>query len=70
MSRSKSKTPSPMLSVYSGQVCIGHVYDRGKSGWDAYDIGGERIGNTWLTRGEALKAVTGVYIEREAADPD
>jgi hypothetical protein len=59
-----------MLAVYSGQVCIGHVYDRGKNGWDAYDTGGERIGNTWPTREAALEAVTDVYIEREAADED
>jgi hypothetical protein len=68
MSRSKSKTPSPMLAVYSGQVCIGHVYGRGKTGWDAYDTGGERLGSTWPTREEALKAITAAYIEAEAAD--
>ena len=31
-------TPSPMVSVFAGKVCIGFVLDRGKAAFEAFDI--------------------------------
>ena len=49
MARNKTSAPidrAPMLSVCTGQVCIGHILtrDRGKS-FDAYDQSDRLIGS-------------------------
>jgi hypothetical protein len=32
-----AEDPSPMLAVYDGQRCRGHLIGRGRSGFDAFD---------------------------------
>jgi hypothetical protein len=33
-----------MLSVYSGTVCLGHLLNRGKLGWEAIDADDRSLG--------------------------
>ena len=48
MARNKTSAPidrAPMLSVCTGQVCIGHILRRGKTGFEAYDADDKLIGS-------------------------
>ena len=38
------KTMTPMVSVYDGQQCLGHVLARGKTGYEAFDPNDESVG--------------------------
>jgi hypothetical protein len=44
------------LAVYTGQQCVGHVLNSGKSGWRAYDID-DKIIETFPTFQAAVVAV-------------
>jgi hypothetical protein len=46
-----------MLSVYSGQRCLGHIVVRGKRGFEAFDIDDRSLG-TYPTNREAADAVS------------
>jgi hypothetical protein len=37
MTRAHTETSSPMLAVYAGQRCLGHLLHRGRIGWEAFD---------------------------------
>jgi hypothetical protein len=41
---SGSKIPMSALAVYSGQVCLGHILPRGKSGVEAFDADDRSLG--------------------------
>jgi len=41
---SAPKTITPMVSVYDGQQCLGHVLARGKAGYEAFDPNETSIG--------------------------
>jgi hypothetical protein len=55
----KSKQHSralPFVSVYSGQVCLGHVLSLGFRGFEAFDAGEQSIG-TFSTQRAAAAAL-------------
>jgi hypothetical protein len=39
-----SFTSTPMLAVYAGQTCIGHLYRRSKAGFEAFNTDDRSIG--------------------------
>jgi hypothetical protein len=41
---SKRPDVTSMLSVYSGTVCLGHLLNRGKLGWEAIDTDDRSLG--------------------------
>jgi hypothetical protein len=45
-----------MISVYSGRECIGWVFARGRSGFEAYDAAQQSLG-IFATQREATVAV-------------
>jgi hypothetical protein len=60
MARHKASTPidtAPMLSVCAGQVCIGHILRRGKTGFEAYDADDKLIG-TFDSQSNAAAAIS------------
>jgi hypothetical protein len=65
--RSKPKTPTPMVSVYSGQHCIGFIMERAKLGFQALTSGEEHLGY-FTSRREAAKAIGDAYAAEVAAD--
>jgi hypothetical protein len=40
----KPKYDTPMLAVYAGQTCIGHLYRRSKAGFEAFNTDDRSIG--------------------------
>jgi hypothetical protein len=40
----KPKYDTPMLAVYAGQTCIGHIYQRSKAGFEAFNTDDRSIG--------------------------
>jgi hypothetical protein len=46
-----------MLSVYDGQRCLGHIVQRGKCRFEAFDLDDNSLG-TFPTDHEAADAVT------------
>jgi hypothetical protein len=57
-----------MLSVYSGQQCIGFVLARGRRGYEAFDSGERSLG-AFTTQGEAVDAVSAAARETSGAAP-
>jgi hypothetical protein len=41
---SGGRIPMSALAVYSGQVCLGHILPRGKSGVEAFDADDRSLG--------------------------
>jgi hypothetical protein len=41
---SGGKIPMTALAVYSGQVCLGHILPRGRSGVEAFDADDRSLG--------------------------
>jgi hypothetical protein len=54
---SKPLPTTGLLSVYDGQICIGHLLARGKSGFEAFGADDKSLG-TYRTQKEAIAAVT------------
>jgi hypothetical protein len=48
---------SSWLSVHDGQVCIGHVLNRGKSGVEAFNVDDKSLG-LFSTQKEAMAALS------------
>ena len=42
--RGDQRPPPPLMSVYDGQRCIGHVVARGKAGFEAFDSDDRSLG--------------------------
>jgi hypothetical protein len=38
------KAVSTWAAIYDGQRCIGHIFHRGKNGWEAFNADDETIG--------------------------
>jgi len=55
-----------MLYVYDGRECIGHLLNRGKCGWQAYDAVDSSLG-TFTTQGEAAEALSAALLSCQAA---
>ena len=36
--------PTPLLTVYDGRQCLGHVLARGKAGYEAFDPSDKSLG--------------------------
>jgi len=51
------KPETGMLSVYDGQRCLGHIVQRGKCRFEAFDLDDNSLG-TFPTDHEAADAVT------------
>jgi hypothetical protein len=51
----RNPTPS-LLSVYSGQQCLGHLLNRGPQGWESFDADDKSRG-TFPTTQEAAAAL-------------
>jgi hypothetical protein len=52
-----SRNPVPsILAVYNGQACLGHLLNRGRCGWEAYDTSDKSLG-TFPTTQEAAAAL-------------
>jgi hypothetical protein len=49
------KQTQSWLAIYSGQRCIGHVINRGKKGWEAFNTDDVSIG-LFKTPAEAAEA--------------
>ena len=62
MARASSQSVSTWLAVTTGTQCLGHVLDRGKLGWEAFDIDDNSIG-TFDTQADAANAVEGAFVE-------
>ena len=56
-------SPSPLLSVYSGRDCIGFVYARGRSGFEAFTADQKSLG-VFRTQREAATAIPEIKDER------
>jgi len=63
MSRTRDRTATPMLSVYSGRDCIGFVLVRGSSGYEAFDASEASLG-TFPTQEAAIHSISGDQKER------
>ena len=57
------KPETAMLSVYSGQRCLGHIIVRGKRGFEAFDLDDNSLG-TSPTDHEAADAVHAAHLSR------
>jgi hypothetical protein len=53
---SATKSAASMVSIYSGNTCIGFVLSRGPAGFEAFDVSEQSIG-TFVTEREAVAAV-------------
>jgi hypothetical protein len=53
---SAATSTSPMLSIYDGQRCVGFVYARGRTGFEAFTADQRSLG-TFRTQREAATAV-------------
>jgi hypothetical protein len=47
---------SPMVSIYDGQRCVGFVYARGRTGFEAFTVEQQSLG-IFATQREAATAV-------------
>jgi hypothetical protein len=54
--------PSPMVSVFAGKVCISFMLDRGRGGFEAFDINECTVG-TFASQRQAADAIC----ERQSA---
>jgi hypothetical protein len=52
-----SASHSSWLAVYNGQVCVGHVLNRGKSGVEAFDVDDRSLG-LFANQYEAMAALS------------
>ena len=52
-----------MLSVYDGQCCLGHILQRGKRGFEAFDLDDKSL-RTFPTDHEAADAVHAAHLSR------
>lgn len=62
MTRATPPPPQSMISVYAGQLCIGHVISRGKSGFEAFNASDISLG-TFPTRRAAIDAIAHKVVE-------
>jgi hypothetical protein len=49
---------TPLVSVYDGTTCLGHVLGRGKTGFEAFTADDKSVG-VFKTQREAAAALTG-----------
>lgn len=49
-------TAPPLIPILAGDVCIGHVLERGPSGFEAFDAGDQSLG-LFATASEAIAAL-------------
>jgi hypothetical protein len=54
----KPKYDTPMLAVHAGQMCVGHIYQRSKAGFEAFNTDDRSIGLFGSQR-EAADALSG-----------
>jgi hypothetical protein len=52
---------TPMISIYSGQVCVGFILRCGREGFEGLDTAGNGIGK-FSTMKEAAKAVSANFL--------
>ena len=48
-----------MVAVYDGRACLGHVLERGKAGFEAFDADNRSLG-IFPSQREAAAAITGM----------
>jgi hypothetical protein len=49
--------PAPtLMPVFDGQLCVGHLLNRGKQGWEAFDVDDKSHG-IFATQQEAVRTV-------------
>jgi hypothetical protein len=53
---SAHESTARMLSLFDGEICIGFLFDRGRSGWESYDRD-DRSRGTFQKLGDAAAAV-------------
>jgi hypothetical protein len=53
---SPTKQPQSWLSIYTGQVCCGHILNRGKAGWEAFDRDDSSLG-IFKSQADAINAI-------------
>jgi len=53
---SKAMPSTGMLAVYDGQICVGHLLARGRSGVEAFGANDESLG-VYPTQKEAMQAL-------------
>jgi hypothetical protein len=51
-----AKQPQSWLAIYRGQTCCGHILNRGKAGWEAFDRDDCSLG-TFKTQADAANAL-------------
>jgi hypothetical protein len=51
-----NESTARMLSLFDGETCIGHLFDRGRSGWQSYDADDRSCG-IFPKLGDAAAAV-------------
>jgi hypothetical protein len=62
-----SRNPVPsILSVYSdsGQACLGHLLNRGKCGWESFDVNDKSLGTFPTTQAAAAALPEGAFLPR------
>jgi hypothetical protein len=57
----RAKPTSSWFSIYSGQLCIGHVLSRGPKGFESFDTNDKSLG-TFSTMKLAADACSGCAI--------
>ena len=58
---------TPMLAVYAGQTCIGHIYQRSKAGFEAFNTDDRSIGLFGSQREAADALISGAHRMAEIA---
>jgi hypothetical protein len=48
---------APIVSVFSGKLCLGFILARGEAGFEAFEADGERSLGLFLTQREAAAAI-------------
>jgi hypothetical protein len=52
------QSESPLAYVYGGRTCLGHVLNRGRQGYEAFDANDRSVG-LFKTQAEAAEALPG-----------
>jgi hypothetical protein len=50
------KQPQSWLAIYGGQTCCGHILNRGKAGWEAFNRDDRSLG-IFQTQADAVNAL-------------
>ena len=49
-------TSPPLIPILANEICIGHLLDRGRAGWEAFDCDDQSIG-VFATPSAAIDAL-------------